>query len=102
MILLVLQNGVLSTSKSMVRDTISSEKTIESFLEQSQCLEGWLHRFVIVDQYFDGVLERCEICGQEEFFQIIDGRVNNENYLAYHARQALLPQHELYIHEYGK
>lgn len=70
------------------------------FWGNSQCLDSWLHRFKIIEQFKDGILERCEICGQEEFFKVIDGRIDNVEYLSYHARQALLPFHPLFAHEY--
>lgn len=44
--------------------------------------------------------ERCEICGNEVNFRVVDGRVNNQEYLAYHERQALFPQHRKFWHEY--
>lgn len=74
----------------------------DSFWGNSQCCDSYLHRFNIVNQYFDGVLERCELCGEEQFFPIVNGELDNIDYLSYHARQALMPQHELFIHEYPK
>ena len=76
-------------------------KKEDNFFGNSECCDAWLHRFSIVETYPEGVLERCQICGQEEFFLMIDGRIDNINYLSYHARQALLKEHELFQHEYG-
>lgn len=75
-------------------------KTEDSFWGHSQCLDSWLHRFNIAEAFEYGVLERCEICAEEAFFQVADGRIDNEEYLSYHARQALMPQHELFAREY--
>ena len=86
----------------MTKNTTSSPKTEDSFWGQSECLNSYLHRFKIQDQFEDGVVEMCEICGQREFFKVVDGRVDNVNYLSFHARQALPPQHPRFIHEYGK
>lgn len=66
----------------------------------SECLDSWLHRYQIIQPYENGVLERCDICGDELFSPVVDGRVDNMEYLSYHARQALMPHHELYKHEY--
>ena len=68
----------------------------------SNCKNSWLHRFEIVEQYPDAVKERCVICQKEKVFKIADGRINNEEYLSYHIRSALMPQHPLFQREYGK
>lgn len=75
------------------------EKPHALFLD-SECLNGYLHRFSIQQQYPEGVVEICEICKERRFFKVVDGRVNNVEYLGSHARQALLPQHPLFYHEY--
>lgn len=67
---------------------------------KSECGNGWLHRFNIKDQGFDYVQEICEICGQDEYFQIYNGRIDTINYGDLHMRQWLVPQHPLYYHEY--
>lgn len=85
-----------------MRHTDSYQKKEDSFWGNSECVDAWLHRFQIVGQWPEGVLERCEICGQEEFFPVIDGRIDNNHYLSFHARQALFPQHERFQKEYGK
>lgn len=72
----------------------------DSFWGNSECLDTWLHRFSLVGQFEDGVLERCEICGQEEFYKIIDGRIDTVEYLSTHARQALQPEHPWFRHEF--
>lgn len=72
----------------------------DPFWRHSQCLGSWLHRFVIANNYGDCVHEVCQICGQSQFFRIIDGQCNNLEYLDYHLRQALVPQHKYYSHEY--
>ena len=74
--------------------------------EKAQCFGDWLHRFEIVAEYHypnAGVKERCARCG-EEIIHVLDsnGNADNMEYLEYHAREALLPQHPLYNHEYGR
>lgn len=67
----------------------------------SKCKGLWLHRFEIAEQFNDAVVERCAICGKQKAFAVRDGRVNNLEYIAFHIRQVLVPQHNLYNHEYG-
>lgn len=69
--------------------------------EQSKCKGIWLHRYKIEDQYVNAIKERCEICGKPEMFKVdLEGRPNNLQYIASHIRQVLIPQHNLYSHEY--
>ena len=82
-----------------MRNSTSSQRTNAFFLE-SECLNGYLHRYSIQEHYSEGVVEMCEICKNRKFFRVVDGRVNNVEYLGSHARQALLPQHPLFYHEY--
>ena len=67
---------------------------------KSNCRSGYLHRFGIVGEYPEGVQERCVICHKKIFHRVINGAVNNKQYLAYHARQALPPQHRRFSKEY--
>lgn len=71
------------------------------FYQLSMCQNEYLHRFKIVEEYPQGVLEVCEICGMDKFFRILDGKVDNQEYMAYHLRQVLPRFHELYDHEYS-
>lgn len=70
----------------------------------SRCKGNWLHRFDIVAEYNGrAVKERCARCGKEVVFKLdSNGNASNNEYLKYHARQALLPQHRLYSHEYPR
>lgn len=68
--------------------------------QNSECIGNYLHRFSIQEQYEQGVMEVCEICGKSMFFRIIDGKVNNAQYMSYHLRQALPRDDEYYYHEY--
>lgn len=70
--------------------------TKHPFFEYSYCINGYLHRFEIKEEYEDGVLEVCEICHQRKFFKLIDGQVNNKNYMSYHIKSILPPQHPFY------
>ncbi len=73
-----------------------------SFWQNSQCQNSYLHRFTIVEEYDSGVLEVCDICHMRKFFKIIDNKVNNQEYMSYHIRQALPQFHPFYDHEYQK
>ncbi len=64
------------------------------------CLGKYLHRFSIVGEYDNGVLEACEICHKTRFFKLIDGKVDNLNYMDWHIRNALPQFHPYYYHEY--
>ncbi len=68
--------------------------------KESRCRNSWLHRFNIVNQYEEGVMEICEICRTKRFFRVVQGKVNNMEYMRYHMRQALRPEHPLFYHEY--
>lgn len=76
------------------------DRAIDPQWELSQCYGDWLHCFNLVESRYEYSLEVCEICGQEEYFQVVDGRVDNMNYIEYHARQCLPKQHPLFRHEY--
>ena len=64
------------------------------------CRNSYLHRFEIKEEYEQGVKEVCEICGMSKFFRIIDGKVNNYDYMNYHIKQALPSFHPLYPRQY--
>ena len=66
----------------------------------SKCVNGWLHRFKIIDQHWEGVTEVCEICGKKKFFEVVNGRTDNNVYIAYHNRQCLNPLHNLFKREF--
>lgn len=72
--------------------------------KHSKCKGGWLHRFEIVAEYHQpnaAIKERCARCGKEVVFPMDDnGNADNNNYLKYHARQALVPQHPLFAREF--
>lgn len=70
-----------------------------SFLQNSECKGSYLHRFSIKEEYDQGVKEVCEICGMSKFFRLIDGKLNNAEYMSYHIRQSLPDFHPLYNHE---
>lgn len=71
-----------------------------TFFRYSKCLGSWLHRFNIVEEFDNGVMEVCEICHRKKFFKLIDGKVDNLNYMDWHIRQALPSQHPIYSHEH--
>lgn len=86
----------------MEKRTTSFPKTADLFLRNSICLNGYLHRYGIQHEWPDCVEEICDICGDRQFFRIVDGKIDTNEYISYHARQALPPFHPLYIHEYRK
>lgn len=69
------------------------------FFRNSLCLGQYLHRFKIVEEYPEGVLENCEICHKSKFFKVIEGKLNNQEYMNYHFRNALPSFHPYYEHE---
>lgn len=72
-----------------------------NFFQNSMCLNQYLHRFNIIAEYEDGVLEVCEICHLKKFFKVMDGKVDNQQYMSYHVRQALPSFHEYFDHEHN-
>lgn len=77
-------------------------KTNHSFWQNSQCLNSYLHRFEIKEEYTEGILEVCLICRTKKFFRIIEGKVNNQTYMSYHIREALPSIHPLFSREYAE
>lgn len=75
--------------------------TKHSFWQNSECTNQYLHRFSIKEEYEQGVLEVCEICGMKKFFRLIEGKLNNAEYMSYHLRQSLPDFHPYYYHERG-
>ncbi len=71
-----------------------------NFFRDSKCIGSWLHRYSITEEYPEGVLEVCEICKIKRFFKIIDDKVNGQNYMDSHFRNALPPSHPFYYHEF--
>ncbi len=74
----------------------------DEFFMNSMCQNEYLHRFEIKGEYPEGVMEVCEICGMDKFFPILDGKVDNYDYMSWHLRQALPPFHPYYHHEHGE
>lgn len=68
--------------------------------DNSKCKGTWLHNFNLVAQYENAVKEVCDKCGKSKVFSIKDGRINNLEYIAYHIKQVLVPEHKLYSHEH--
>lgn len=68
--------------------------------KNSECIGGWLHRYEIVMEGAGFVKERCLICKDEVVFPVRLGRIDNTEYISYHMREVLMPQHPLYSHEY--
>lgn len=67
---------------------------------KSECECGWLHRYQIHREWSDGVEEVCEICKDQQFYKIVDGRIDNIAYLEHHERDILTPDMPIYFHEY--
>ncbi len=84
------------------KSTTSSLRTRDLYLLDSECLNSWLHRYDITQEWEDCVEETCLICGDQQFFKVINGSIDNLAYLDRHARLVLLPSHPLYEREYPK
>lgn len=76
------------------------ETEIGGIPEESRCVEAYLHAYKITDQYEECVYETCKRCGKRQHFRIIDGQVDNMDYLKHHIQQALTPDHVLFFHEW--
>lgn len=75
-------------------------KARHTLWKESRCIGSWLHRFQIIEEYPEGVLELCEICKKTKFFKILNGGVDNNKYMDWHIRAALIPNHPLFYHEF--
>lgn len=69
---------------------------------ESECVGTWLHRYQIMGMWEQGVEEVCLICKKRIFTKVVDGRIDNFEYLEHHKRDVLFPQHNYFAHEYGK
>lgn len=65
--------------------------------QRSNCKEGWLHKYVIISVVKGGLYERCERCGNKQYFP---SNTPNWKYMEYHIRQALQPKDVQYAREY--
>lgn len=65
--------------------------------QKSNCKEGYLHKYIILSQPKGGLFERCERCGDKQFFP---SDTPNHIYLQYHMRQALQVNDPLFFREY--
>lgn len=68
--------------------------------QESRCVEGYLHAYRITEQDEDCVFETCRRCGRRQHFKVIDGTVENINYLNHHIQQALTPDHPGFYREW--
>ncbi len=70
----------------------------DDFYQNSLCPEGlWLHKYMILEQFPEGVLEVCERCGDRKLFS---RNVPNEVYLSYHLRSGLQRYHTRFTKEF--
>jgi hypothetical protein len=63
------------------------------------------HNFTVINVDKDAQLEVCKDCGYKKKYNIISGRVNNQEYLKDHARdfaQPTGPTAKIFEHFYGK
>lgn len=67
---------------------------------KSKCIGTYLHRFKIWKMSNKCVAEICEICREEIFFPVVNGKTDNLDYLDYHLRNALKPSHPYFKAEY--
>lgn len=57
----------------------------------------WLHKFKLLAEVKNGILERCERCGLMRHFP---NNIPNHEYLAYHIRSILRADDPLFKKEY--
>lgn len=70
--------------------------------EKSECLNGYLHRYKIENEWEEGTEEICEICKDQQFYKVINGQIDNNDYLEYHYREVIQPNDRRYEFEYEK
>lgn len=63
-------------------------------------MNGYLHNYKQLGITPNGVVEMCERCKDIQFFKVVNGRIDNLNYIDYHMRQALPKYHNLFAHEF--
>jgi hypothetical protein len=68
-------------------------------MNNSECVCGFYHHFVIVEQLKGGVVERCLKCRKKIFFR---NDVPNHIYLSYHLRSILQPSNKRFKKEFNK
>lgn len=66
-------------------------------LQRSKCRGGFLHKYKILKVINEGLYERCERCGDKQFFP---KNTPNWKYMQYHIRQALQATDKLFKREY--
>lgn len=65
--------------------------------QKSECKNGYLHRYVILENHKGGLVERCDRCGDKQYFP---HDTPNWKYLEYHIRQALQVTDPRFLREY--
>lgn len=68
---------------------------------KSECKDSYLHDYQLIWQDQGAVVEICKICRDKQVFKIVNGRINNIQYLQYHLKQALPVFHRLYKRQHG-
>ncbi len=65
--------------------------------QNSLCVNGYLHDFVIIEDDSQGTREVCRRCKKDVFWK---PNTPNHIYLSFHIRQALQPSDTLFSREY--
>jgi hypothetical protein len=65
--------------------------------QNSLCAGSWLHRYFIYRTDRDVIEEVCVICKDRQFFK---EKGSNQEYISWHAREALQPRELIFYHEY--
>lgn len=65
--------------------------------QKSECQGGYLHDYLLVKEYRQGVLERCSRCGDSQFFE---HDTPDWKYLEFHIRSALQRSDPRFSREY--
>lgn len=64
---------------------------------KSECHGGWMHRYEIIEQDENGVLEICPICHDMQYFP---HNIPSHEYLNYHIRSMLQLNNSRFYYEY--
>lgn len=73
---------------------------VDKLWQNSWCGGGWLHRFSIIGTHPQGVQELCLICKKVVWFPMSNGKIDHNNYVSYHIRDILTPNHPQFYKEY--
>lgn len=68
----------------------------------SKCKGGYFHKYEIVRQFDEAIIERCERCHTQKVFKFTESNATNLYYITHHIRLVLPKEHPLYSREYAR